>query len=456
MNRLTTSQIAEATGGVLRGAETGCHRVCTDSRTLQTGDLYVALRGDRFDGHQFSQAALDAGAAAVMVDARSAPVTGPAVVVEDTRLALGQLAAYWRKRMPARLIAITGSSGKTTVKDMLSAILSAAVGENQVWATQGNFNNDIGMPLTLLGLCPHHQFGVIEMGMNHAGELAYLVGLAQPEVVLINNAGSAHIGILGSPEAVARAKGEIILGAPAQAIVVLNADDRYTQLWRDFAGQRQVVAFSIREDSGKTAQVHAVACLLYEDRSDIKIRLFDTELAICLPVPGRHNVMNALAALAAAQVLGISIHAMRTGLEGFHAPKGRLQFKTGKHGTRLFDDTYNANPESMRAAIDVLASSPGIRILVMGDMGELGEAGVTAHADIGRYAKACHVDSLYALGEASQAAVTQFGASAQHFNDADALVQALSAHLGDNVTLLVKGSRFMHMERVVEQLEEVI
>jgi UDP-N-acetylmuramoyl-tripeptide--D-alanyl-D-alanine ligase len=358
--------------------------------------------------------------------------------------------------MPARLIAITGSSGKTTVKDMLAAMLSAAVGEHQVWATQGNFNNDIGVPLTLLQLCPNHQFGVIEMGMNHAGELAYLVRLAQPEVVLINNAGSAHVGLLGSPEAVARAKGEIILGAPAQAVVVLNADDLYAPLWRDFAGQRQVVDFSIRENSDKTAQIQVTSCLLQEDHSEIKIRLPDTDLAIRLPVPGRHNVMNALAALAAAQVLGVSTDAMRAGLEGFHAPKGRLQFKTGKYGTRLLDDTYNANPESMRAAIDVLAASPGIRILVMGDMGELGETAVTAHADIGRYAKACHVDGLYALGDASQATVTQFGAAAQHFSDVDTLMQALSKRLGDNVTLLVKGSRFMHMERVVERLEEGI
>lgn len=448
MSMMTIATAAQALGAQVRGTATFA-RVTTDSRQIQPGDLFVALRGEKFDGHQFAQAALDAGAAAVMVDEQGAADISPALVVADTRLALGRLAAYWRRQMPARIVGVTGSSGKTSVKEMLAAILRAAVGEDAVLATQGNFNNDIGMPLTLLRLHSGHQYGVIEMGMNRAGEIDYLTRLAQPDVALINNAGTAHIGMLGSVAAIAAAKGEILAGLPAQGVVVINADDEFAPLWRQSAGTHTVMDFGLRH-----AQAVRGSYVAHADHSDMQISTPDRQLAVRLPVLGEHNVMNALAATAAALALGISGAAIVTGLQGYKGVYGRLQRKHAINGAALIDDSYNANPDSTKAAIQVLATAPGTRLLVLGDMGELGADAAAMHAEIGQFAKCARLDGLFALGELSRHAVAAFGSGARHFNNVEELTAALLPLLAAEVTVLVKGSRFMQMERVVKALEE--
>lgn len=448
MSMMTIAAAAQAIGAQVRGAATFA-RVTTDSRQIQPGDLFVALRGEKFDGHQFAQAALDAGAAAVMVDEQGAAGITPAVVVADTRLALGRLAAYWRRQMPARIVGVTGSSGKTSVKEMLAAILRAAAGENAVLATQGNLNNDIGMPLTLLRLRSEHQYGVIEMGMNHAGEIDYLTRLAQPDVALINNAGTAHIGMLGSVAAIAAAKGEILAGLPDQGIAVINADDEFASLWRQLAGTHTVMDFGLRH-----AQAVRGSYVAYADHNDMQIMTAEMNLAVRLPVLGEHNVMNALAAATAALALDISGAAIVNGLQGYKGVYGRLQRKHAINGAVLIDDSYNANPDSAKAAIQVLAAAAGTRLLVLGDMGELGVDAAAMHTEIGKFAQCAHIDGLFALGELSRHAVAAFGSGARHFNNIEELTTALLPQLTAGVTVLVKGSRFMQMERVVKALEE--
>ena len=448
MSMMTLTTAAQALGATARG-EASFTRVTTDSRQIQAGDLFVALRGEKFDGHQFAQAALDAGAAAVMVDSRGVADLSPAIVVADTRLALGQLAAYWRQQTPVRIIGITGSNGKTSVKEMLTAILRVAVGDDAVLATQGNFNNDIGMPLTLLRLQRGHKYGVIEMGMNHAGEIAYLTRLAQPDVVLINNAGTAHLGMLGSVAAIAAAKGEILLGLGEAGVAVINADDEFASLWRQAAGPHAVVDFGLHR-----ATIVCGSYVAHADYSVVHITTPIMQLTLQLPVLGEHSVMNALAATAAAMALGISGDAIVAGLQGFKGVYGRLQRKPAVRGASVIDDSYNANPDSTRAAIQVLAAAPGEKLLVLGDMGELGANAAALHAEMGALAKQAGIDGLYALGELSAHTVAAFGAGAQHFANIDALTAALLPRLASGVTVLVKGSRFMQMERVVEILEE--
>ncbi|MHB1676002.1 MAG: UDP-N-acetylmuramoyl-tripeptide--D-alanyl-D-alanine ligase [Sulfuriferula sp.] len=448
MPMMSTITAAQVTGGAARGGVTEFARVSTDSRKIQAGDLFIALRGENYDGHQYAQAALKAGAAAVLVDSAGASAGNPAIIVSDTRLALGLLAAYWRQQMPARIIGITGSSGKTTVKEMLAAILRTAAGDEAVLATPGNLNNDIGMPLTLLSLNAAHQYGVIEMGMNHSGELAYLSRLACPDVVLINNAGAAHLGMLGSMEAIARAKGEILTGCAQTGIAIINADDEYAPLWRELAANKSVLEFGV-DASVAAVRATYTAQAAY---SDMRINLAGTETVLRLPVPGKHNVMNALAAATAAWALGISAEAIATGLQRFTGIYGRLQYKRGRNGALLIDDSYNANPDSMRAAIQVLAALQGMRLLVLGDMGELGDDAGTAHAEIGAFAKSSGIEGLYTFGELSRQAAAAFGDEAQHFDDMAKLEAALLPRLTTGVTVLVKGSRFMRMERVVEIL----
>lgn len=448
MSMMTVTAAAQAIAAQCQGEAT-FKRVTTDSRDIQPGDLFVALRGEKFDGHHYAQAALDAGAAAVMVEREQAADLSPAIIVADTRLALGQMAAYWRQQMSVRIVGVTGSNGKTSVKEMLAAILRASVGEEAVLATKGNFNNDIGMPLTLLRLRKEHQYGVIEMGMNHAGEIAYLTRLAQPDVALINNAGTAHIGMLGSVVAIAAAKGEILEGLSAQGVAVLNADDVFVPLWRQLAGTRTVVDFGLHRATAVRGRFVAHA-----GYSEVQMTTPRGVLTVRLPVLGEHNVMNALAATAAAFALGISSEAIVTGLQGYQGVYGRLQHKSGLHGAVLIDDSYNANPDSMRAAIQVLAAASGKRIMILGDMGELGDDAAAMHTEIGVLAKRAGITGFYALGELSRFAVVAFGSGAQHFETVEALTAAVLPQLSTNVTVLVKGSRFMQMERVVKLLEE--
>ena len=439
---------ARALGATRAGPNATFNGVTTDSRQIQPADLFVALRGERFDGHAFVDAALSSGAAAALVDQDAAPKTShaPLILVRDTRAALGQLAAFWRARFTLPLAAITGSNGKTTVKEMLAAMLRAAAGEKAVLATIGNLNNDIGVPLMLLRLRDQHRYAAIEMGMNHVGEIGYLTALARPNVALVTNAGVAHIGEVGSREAIAQAKGEIYAGLGETGIALINADDEFAPLWRELNRERTVIEFGIERPAAVTAQFELSA-----RGSLMSISTPGSAYVARLQVPGLHNVRNALAAAAAGYALGLPAVEAAAGLTAYAGTKSRLQHKTARGGATLIDDTYNANPDSVKAAIAVLAAADGKRVLVLGDMGELGEAGPALHAEVGEEARRAGLDYLLTLGELSDAAARAFGSGGKHFQELGDLCAALNPLLGGDTTVLVKGSRFMRMERVVER-----
>ena len=443
---------AKAINARLIGANIVFDRVTTDSRDLRPGDLFVGIRGERYDGHSFADQALAAGASAVMLEAGAKVLTPDARIlqVDDTRLALGRLAAYWRTRFTVPLIAVTGSNGKTTVKEMLASILRQVAGESGVLATTGNLNNDVGMPLTLLRLDAGHRYAVVEMGMNHLGEISYLTSLAKPTVALINNAGTAHIGELGSVDAIARAKGEIFEGLDESGTAILNADDAFADYWRGLVRGRRVVDFGLDRKAAVSARYELAVFA-----SLVTFRTPEEQFVATLGIPGMHNIRNALAAVACAYALDIPSAAIAAGLAAYAGVKGRLQRKRHASGALVIDDTYNANPDSMRAAIAVLAAYPGRTIFVMGDMGELGPGAEAMHASIGEFAKRSGVQAMFALGEMSAAAVRSFGDGARHFSGIDELVGAMSVGLEHGSTVLVKGSRFMRMERVVEALGAV-
>ncbi|MEO5694301.1 MAG: UDP-N-acetylmuramoyl-tripeptide--D-alanyl-D-alanine ligase [Usitatibacter sp.] len=435
-------EAAQAVGGRVEGDPVGFEGVSTDSRTIAPGELFVALKGERFDGHEHVGEARLRGAAAALVS-RLVPQT-PQVVARDTRVALGRLAAHWRVRHSAPLVALTGSNGKTTVKEMLAAILAVHCGDRtRVLATEGNLNNDIGMPLTLLKLREHHHYAVIEMGMNHEGEIDNLAHIAQPSVALVNNAHRAHVGILGSVEAIAHAKGEIYAGLRGNGVAIVNEDDAHAPYWKSLNAGRRIVTFGL----GAGADVRASTA-----GPQMRIVTPQDAFAVTLHVAGEHNLRNALAACAAAHALGIPVAAMQQGLGEFPGVPGRLQRRRGPAGAWVIDDSYNANPESMRAAIDVLAAQEGRRVFVMGDMGELGSEAPSMHAEVGAAARAAGIDALFTLGEASREADGAFGAGARHFDDHAALIEAARGEAGYGVTFLVKGSRFMRMERVADAL----
>jgi UDP-N-acetylmuramoyl-tripeptide--D-alanyl-D-alanine ligase len=441
------SEIRRAVGGVLCGPDRAIAGVSTDTRSIAPGQLFVALRGEHFDGHDFLEQAIAAGAGALLVAAAEPLSAGVSVlVVADTRLALGRMAAAWRSRFDIPVIAVTGSNGKTTTKEMIAAILKAQFGD-AVLATRGNLNNDIGLPLTLLAMNAGHRAAVIEMGMNHPGEIAYLAPLGAPTVAVITNAQRAHLEGMGDLNRVAREKGSIFAGLGAGGVAVVNADDAYAGLWRRMAGRNPLLTFGIE----RAADVRAV----------VRQQGLTTVLSLWTPVgqaelklvvPGRHNARNALAAAAACLAAGIPLAAVVAGLEGFAGLKGRLQRRKGRAGSMVLDDTYNANPDSVRAGIDVLAATVGRKVLVLGDMGEIGEASGQYHDEIGGYAKSQGVDSLLAFGDASQQAVRNFGEGARHFCDIEKLIAAVNKELGPETTVLVKGSRFMKMERVADAI----
>jgi UDP-N-acetylmuramoyl-tripeptide--D-alanyl-D-alanine ligase len=444
------SEAAQMLGVPFAGDDVEVLRVSTDSRAIQPGDLFIALRGEKFDGGTFAAQAQQQGAAGVVLDHAQAPGLTQAIRVDDTRIALGRLAAAWRARFSLPLVAITGSNGKTTVKEMLAAILRVEAGSDAaVLNTEGNLNNDIGLPLMLLRLRDTHQFAVLEMGMNHAGEIDYLTRLAQPDVAVVINALTAHIGFLGSVEAIARAKGEIFAGLSASGIAVFNADDPHAHLWREQNAQRPVVDFGLASASKVRGHFEPTAF-----GSALTLSLPNGTLEVTLQVPGRHNVMNALAAAAAACALDIGHGSIVAGLSSFTGVKGRLQKKPALHGSTFIDDTYNANPDSVKAALAVLAQQPGTKLLVLGDMGELGSDAAAMHAQIGLAARTAGVDRLLALGELTKETVGAFGAGAMHFERIQELLAELENALTPDTTVLVKGSRFMQMERVVNSFTE--
>lgn len=448
MIRMNTTELALAVGGRVFGTETGFNGASTDTRKLQGGELYIALRGERFDGHDFLQAAREAGARAVLVEHQDSAVL-PGVVVRDTRRAMGGLAAAWRGRFSLPLVAITGSNGKTTVKEMLRSILAEG---GPVLSTQGNLNNDIGVPLTLFGLDTDYHYAVIEMGANHPGEIDYLTRIAQPDVAVVTQCAPAHLEGFGSIEGVARAKGEIFAALPPHGTAIINADDVYAPLWQKLAGTRRGLTFGLAHP----ADVSAGEIEIQPDgNSRFSLVTPGTEVGIELPLPGRHNVMNALAAAAAALALDITPAQIANGLGNLQAVAGRLVRIAGLGGSVVLDDTYNANPGSLAAALAVLISLAGRPWLVLGDMGELGPQTTELHAEAGRQARAQGVERLYTVGEFSRHATEAFGAGAWHFPTMEALVARLQQDIGADVVVLVKGSRASRMERAVAALREV-
>jgi len=439
---MSASEVASVTGGRPSGADTRFSGVSTDSRSVGRNELFVALRGERFDGHDFLDAAAGRGAAAAMVDRDyQGPYPLPVVIVPDTKRALGELARDWRSRFAPVLIAVTGSNGKTTVKEMLAAILRRHAGDQAVLATTGNLNNDIGVPLTLLKMRPTHRWCAIELGMNHRGEIASLAGIAAPTIALVNNAQREHLEFMGSVEEVAAENASVYDALPAAGTAVINADDEHAALFRQRAGARRVVEFGLK--GAMVSGRYALGGL----QSELRLHTPQGDGQATLAIPGLHNVRNALAAAACAHAAGIQAATIAAGLSAFRPYTGRLQVKQARGGLTVIDDSYNANPDSVRAAIDVLAACTPPTVLVLGDMGEVGPQGPAFHREIGAYARARGVTRLLALGEAAARAAEAFGAGGGHFGDVNALVAAIEGR-----TVLVKGSRFMKMERVVAAL----
>lgn len=455
---MTAAQAAQwLPGSYLHGeGQAAIARVHTDTRTIEVGDLFVALKGERYNANDFLLEAEQRGAVAAICHAeadRSGLTRMTCIVVADTRLALGALAHAWRMQFTVPVIAVTGSNGKTTVTQMLASILSAYQPDGGALATRGNLNNDIGVPMTLLRLRAQHRIAVIEMGMNHPGEIAYLAAMAHPTVALVNNAQREHQEFMHTVRAVALENGSVITPVGPQGVVVFPRDDEFAGIWQTLAGTRRTVTFAM---DGKVGP-HALGCLEAQWSAgawQVHARGMGQELHYCLAIAGRHNVKNSLAAAAAALSAGVPVSAVVAGLQSFEPVKGRskamLLAVKGREVT-LVDDTYNANPDSVRAAIDVLADLPGPRLLVLGDMGEVGHQGPMFHAEAGRYAKAKGIEHVLTLGEMAQVAANAFE-GAQHFATAESLIDTLLDVLPRLRSVLVKGSRFMRMERVVEAM----
>ena len=428
-------------------------RVHTDTRTLRTGDFFVALKGEKFDAHDFLPQAAAHGAVAALATHGLAAAGLPGLEVADTRLALGQLAAAWRAQFDIPLIAVTGSNGKTTVTQMIASILRTWM-STSAFATEGNFNNDIGVPLTLLRLQATHTVGVVELGMNHPGELAYLAKLVQPVVALVNNAQREHLEFMQTVDAVAHENGSVLKSLSAQGTAVFPADDTYSPVWRQLAGKRRVMTFAMAGD----ADVVGTA-VWQHGHWRVSATTPAGELDFLLHIAGRHNVNNALAAVACALAAGAPLTAIAAGLCAFTPVKGRsraLSVAVGGQHITLIDDTYNANPDSMQAAIEVLAELPAPRLLVMGDMGEVGDQGPQLHQEAGALARLRGINHLFTLGEQAVCAQRAFDGAvgvSGHFKDMDSLVVAIQAALPGVQSVLIKGSRFMKMERAVQAIE---
>jgi len=439
----------------LNGPSANIDRVHTDSRTLQAGDLFVAMRGERFDGNQYLAQAQAQGAVAVLCEASGAAQADalglPALVVPDARQAFGQLAAGWRAQFDLPLIAVTGSNGKTTVTQMIASVLRAHAGLDAL-STQGNFNNDIGVPLTLLNLRAHHRIAVVELGMNHPGEIAGLARMAQPSVALVNNAQREHQEFMRTVDAVARENGAVLQALPDSGVAVFPADEAHTAVWQGLSLARAQKTFAL---TAGDAQVSAAVVLWQAGAWHFTLKTAEGTAPICLHIAGRHNVKNALAASACALAAGVPLVAVAQGLQAFEPVKGRsraLQVAAAHGDITVVDDTYNANPDSVRAAIDVLAELPGPRLLVLGDMGEVGQQGPDFHAEVGAYAAQRGLEALMTLGDLCRHSAQAFG-QAQHFQDMDSLLLAVTAQAVGFSSVLVKGSRAMRMERVVQALQ---
>lgn len=444
---MTLSQVSNVVAGQHLGADVRFARVSTDTRTLQANDLYVALVGENFDGNDFVAAAFDKGACGAVVS-RDTGIDRPQLRVKDTTIALGEIARLNRLASSARVVAITGSQGKTTVKEMIAAILRV---ENRVLVTRGNLNNHIGVPLTLLELDAGHDCAVVELGASGLGEIAYTVRIALPHVAVLTNAAATHIEGFGDLDGVVRTKGEIIDGLQEGGVAVLNADDPYFSVWAARAATKRMVSFAVdaaadyRVDELQLDALGASRFILRSPAGDARVTLALT---------GKHNVLNAVAAAAASIEAGASLEAVVEGLAQVHPVAGRLSQLPGIAGAIVIDDSYNASPASFRAAIEVLASSAGNTVLIVGDMGELGTQSEQAHIELGLYAKQCGIGALWATGTYSALSVDSFGEKGCFFSSQEALIRHAQERLREGDIALVKGSRSAAMDRVVEQIKK--
>jgi UDP-N-acetylmuramoyl-tripeptide--D-alanyl-D-alanine ligase len=442
----TLATAADSMHGALHGANHPFNGVSTDTRTLQKGELFIALQGPNFDGCDYVGQAREKGAAGAVVP-RLVDQEISQIAVDDSKRALGQLGAVWRQQLSPIVVGVTGSNGKTTLKELTAACLATAA---PTLATHGNLNNDIGMPLMLTRIEEQHRFAVLEMGANHAGEIAYLTALAKPDIVVITNAGAAHLEGFGSLDGVARAKGEILCGEARPKVAVLNADDRYFEYWSKMVQDTQLITFGIDAD----ADVCAGNIIAEAGHSSFDLQLPVGETDIVLPLSGRHNVRNACAAAAIAVAIGIDIADIKSALESVQPVDGRLRRLAGINGSTIYDDSYNANPLSVVAAAEFLASLPGNNLLVLGDMGELGDDAARMHAETGEQVRAAGISRLLATGTLSRSTVDGFGDGASWYADIDELAARVASESDADTNVLVKGSRFMKMERVVEALRD--
>ncbi len=441
---------ATFTGGG-SAAETAFDGVSTDSRTVAAGALFVALRGETFDAHAFLPQVARQGVAAVVVDTVPEGFTTPAIVVADTLVALGRIANFWRRRFELPVIGVTGSNGKTTVKEMIAAILAAAHGEDARLATRGNLNNEIGVPLTLFRLTDAHRAAVVELGMNHPGEIGRLAAIAAPTIGMVNNAQREHQEFMHTVEAVARENGSVLAALPAGGVAVFPAGDEFTPIWQELAAGRKVLTFGLTKEADVSCTFRADA---FGNQMFVTIRTEGepAQFYVGLQAAGEHNVRNALAAIACTFAAGIALEHIKAGLDTFAPVSGRLQRKEAANGAVVIDDTYNANPDSVRAAIDVLASAPAPRVLVLGDMGEVGTQGREFHEEIAAYAASRGIEQVLVTGELALHMQAQGAGRIRHFEQFDALLAAVTAAVTPSTTVLIKGSRFMKMERVVQHL----
>ena len=432
-------------------AQARVRAISTDTRKIQEGDLFFALRGDNFDANEFAPKAQQLGAAAVVVERIVAGAKAPLILVKDTRRALGELAFGWRRRFVLPVIAVTGSNGKTTVKEMIAAILVEQFGARNSLATQGNLNNEIGLPLSVFKLDPAHKAAVFELGMNHPGEIAWIASIAQANVALVNNAQREHQEFMPSVRATALENGAAIQALATDGIAVYPGDDEHTRIWRELAGSRRRIEFgfgaSVDDEFDRAVWTDAGA-----NPECFQLHAGERVIEVRLQIAGRHNVRNALAAAACCLAIGTPIELIASGLGKFQPVKGRLVSHRLGNAATLIDDSYNANPDSVRAAIDVLANLPSARVLVLGDMGEVGSQGPQFHDEVGAYARAHGIDHLLGFGDATRNSVASFGQSGEHFRDIDSLIARTRMLANQPASILVKGSRFMKMERVVAEL----
>ena len=446
IGRCTLSTLVDVTNGELRGNEQSFGSVSTDTRSIQRGDLFVALHGPNFDGNRYVLNAKEQGAIAALVDTYQ-NVDLPQVKVADTLKALGAIAGHNRQLFNGKVIAITGSSGKTSVKEILAELLNE---QGETLATAGNFNNHIGAPLTLLRIGEEHKYAVIELGASAVGEIDYTASIVKPDISILTNAGSAHLEGFGSYENIVKAKGEIISSLGLDGVAILNADDPAFEHWQRVANPRKVCAFSLKQGAG--ADIWGVSISLFPDSSSFEWGWEGGRVAILLPLPGEHNIANALAAASAANLLGVAWNDIQKTLSELKSIKGRLELAKSQLGYTVINDTYNANPSSTKAALDVLAKSSGFRVAVLGDMGELGVDVAELHKQVGQYAKDGRADALYAVGEFAKDIVSGYGSGAREFSSKQALVDVLMKDVREDATYLVKGSRSSAMETVVEEM----